>query len=518
MKRAFAFGLITLATHAAMAAGPKLSVGDQHMLLLRTDGSVLGWGRNQWGQIDATHSSPVAPVVVPGLSGVVDVIAVGAASFALKADGTVWEWGSGGAAVRNNVPTMVPGVKKAKSLATGYDSTGFAVDLDGNVFSWGNSYLLGYASANSSATAKQIPNVSNVVKVAAGGNQAVALRADGSVLGWGYNRDAFNDLGTGVFGDPTAPSPVTILAATKLTDLANTSANSGGVVNGITTAGTIVSWGDTGSGYIYCGQERADHKVGQPMTSAFVLENLAGVTGIAGGGGTTLFLTNTGAVYACGYNSNGAFGDGTTQGSQSTVVNSIPAKIGPTRTLGLPATVVNVAAGGNSAGAVTAAGEVYTWGNKGYGVSGDGIDGGNTNALLPVKTTINAGALASAGPVYAGTQTGNLTSATVDVGVGIAPAHQGQQGQVYVAILTPAGSISMVTPNGVVPLDATHTVISPYYAGKLGTHYPIHLFDNVNVSTLNGAYLLTGYGLGTGDNATIDLAIASRFGIALQLK
>ncbi len=160
--------LLLAAAPAALAGSPKLSIGGEHMLLLRTDGSVVGWGRNQWNQINPTSSSPVAPVVVQGLTGVVDVLARGSASLALKADGTVWAWGSA-----SLVPTgrsdmvQVGGLRQIMKISSGYAAAGYAVDRDGKAFSWGNNSngLLGYATAggNSTNSAQQIPTLSNVV-------------------------------------------------------------------------------------------------------------------------------------------------------------------------------------------------------------------------------------------------------------------------------------------------------------------------------------------------------------------
>ncbi len=72
-----------------------IAAGFQHSMVLKADGSVWAWGRNNGGQLgDGTTDDKPAPVRVmaPG-SGVVAIAAAGSHSLALKADGSIWEWG-----------------------------------------------------------------------------------------------------------------------------------------------------------------------------------------------------------------------------------------------------------------------------------------------------------------------------------------------------------------------------------------------------------------------------------------
>lgn len=510
--------LLALAGPAALAGSPKLSVGGEHMLLLRTDGSVVGWGRNQWAQINPTSSTPVAPVVVSAISGVVDVLARGSGSLALKADGTVWAWGSAGF-----VPTgrsdmvQVGGLRQIMKINTGY-ATGYAIDRDGKAFSWGSnsSNLLGYTTPNGSSTnsAQQIIALSNVVSIAGGGDQAVAVRADGSAWGWGQNSVNFNDLGTGLFGSGTVPSPIGILSG-ALASVVNTRSNTSGIHMGLSATGTVQAWGDSNSGIITCGQARALNVIKYPLAATFAIQGLTGITTIADGDGNTLFLTGNGAVLGCGNNNDGELGDGTTVPLDST---ASPPKAGPVTVGNLPAAVA-IGTGGYASGAVAANGDVYTWGRKASGTLGDGADGGNNTQLTALKQALipNAGVQASAGAIYAGTQTGKLNATTIDMGVGMAPGDVGAQGQVYAALLFPNGTIYMISPSGYTLLGSTPNV--PFmYAGKLGTHYPVHLGDNLDFSGFAGGVLLMGYGVGTGDAALIDMMGKSRFGISVILK
>ena len=72
--------------------------GCHHVLLLKADGALKGWGYNQYGQLGngntADQHSPIA-ISVPGAP-VIQVSAGNAQSYATAADGTVYAWGANG--------------------------------------------------------------------------------------------------------------------------------------------------------------------------------------------------------------------------------------------------------------------------------------------------------------------------------------------------------------------------------------------------------------------------------------
>jgi hypothetical protein len=127
-----------------------IAAGSSHSLALRSDGTVVAWGRNNLHECD----------VPAGLSNVVALAAGEETSFALKADGTIATWGySSGSA-----PANLFGVVAISAQSLG----GLALRADGRVVSWGT------ASASS--------DWSNVVAVAATDSGGLALRSDGMLL------------------------------------------------------------------------------------------------------------------------------------------------------------------------------------------------------------------------------------------------------------------------------------------------------------------------------------------------
>jgi uncharacterized repeat protein (TIGR01451 family) len=75
-----------------------IGAGFDHSLAVKSDGSVLAWGRNFYGQVgDAGTTDRSTPVAVSGLgigSGVTALSAGSGVSLALKADGSMLAWGA----------------------------------------------------------------------------------------------------------------------------------------------------------------------------------------------------------------------------------------------------------------------------------------------------------------------------------------------------------------------------------------------------------------------------------------
>lgn len=512
---------------AATAVEPKISIGNSHVLLLKTDGTVWAWGSNGYSQLGTGGSSTGTPTQVPGLTGVVDVVAKpNSFSMALKADGTVWVWGnvsdgrsgisglSGGQFY--SVPTKVPAVQQMVSIASNFSGfAALAVDTNGQVWSWGkgDSGELGDGLSTTRGNPQPVAGLSNVVRLATSNQAVLALRADGSVVGWGYNGNgstADNMLAGKKGANIIGPS---VLNVPPLASIEAASSNTSGQFFGIDAQGRPLIWGDTNSGLLSCNQVSgsASASLSQPYTPT----GLSGITQIAGGSVYALFLTQGGQVLGCGYNGNGELGDGTTI---STGFSNTPSKPGPVITGGLPTSLFSVAAGTYSSAALDNSGGVYTWGRASDHLSGQGdgtLPSSNTSA---VKLSINAGAIAGAPATFAGTQSGALSKATVDVGVAVAPAHVGQNGQIYLAAQLPNGALLLLDANGnFVPYDPTK-IFPALYKGQLPKRFPKNLTRDIDLSGVSGVSLIMGYGLGSGAAADADMLTNNRYSVLLQLK
>ncbi|HEX5400096.1 MAG TPA: immunoglobulin domain-containing protein [Verrucomicrobiae bacterium] len=145
------FGLTNVPSAATNVIG--IADGGDHCLAVRSDGMVVGWGVDNWGQA----TPPV------GLTNIVAVAAGNQFSFALRDDGTVVAWGNG--------PTPPSGLTNVVAISASTPAEGMALKADGTVVSWG-----------ALPWEWQIPgNTSNYVAVSLGAG-TFGLRADGSVV------------------------------------------------------------------------------------------------------------------------------------------------------------------------------------------------------------------------------------------------------------------------------------------------------------------------------------------------
>jgi alpha-tubulin suppressor-like RCC1 family protein len=175
--------------------------GHYSHLALRSDGTLVSWGDNRYGQTN----------VPAGLVDVVQITGGWVHKAALRADGTVVAWGDEGSG-RTNTPSDLV---RVVSVSAGVEHN-LALRDDGTVVAWGG-------DAYRQAT---VPHgLNNVVAVAAGGFHSLALRADGTVVAWGQDADQ-----TTV---PAAATNVTAIAASWSHNLA------------LRADGTVVIWPET---------------------------------------------------------------------------------------------------------------------------------------------------------------------------------------------------------------------------------------------------------------------------------
>jgi len=366
---------------AATAVTPMVSAGQSHSLALENDGTVWAWGRNTVGELgDGTttnRGSPVQVMASPGVPlGGVTAVAAGAYdshSLALKSDGTVLAWGNNvfgqlgdGTTTARHSPVQVTGLSGVTTISASYHS--LALKSDGTVWAWGyNIYgQLGDgtsgAGTNKSSPA-QVPGLADVTAIAAGGGgsslHSLALKNDGTVWAWGRNN--YGQLGDGTTTDRSSPVQVP-----GLTGVAAIEAGSDYSM-ALKSDGTLVTWGRNNRGQLGDGTTTQRVSPVQVMASAGV--PLEDVAAIAAGGTHAVVLKSDGTVWSWGSNSAGKLGDGTTADSSY-----------PVQVSGL-SDVVAIAAGEHTL-ALKNDGTVFSWGYNGYGELGDGT---TTNRNSPVQ-------------------------------------------------------------------------------------------------------------------------------------
>jgi hypothetical protein len=195
----------------AIAAGPSQS------FVVRSDGTVLSWGYNPNGQLGDTVAERVTPTPINGLTGVRSIVTGTNHILAIKTDGTVWGWGqnafgqTGSSNFSNINPTPTP-VSNLSGVVAAASAWGFSVALkaDGTVWGWGlNSEGIfgnGPPSSDPRPVPAQISLLANVKAISSGDFHALALLNDGTLRSWGDNQ--YGQLGDGTLFRRFAPVQV----------------------------------------------------------------------------------------------------------------------------------------------------------------------------------------------------------------------------------------------------------------------------------------------------------------------
>jgi len=191
-------------TITAVPDATAISGGLSHTLFLKADGTVSATGFNNWLQLgDGTREERLTPVLIKNLTNVIKVSGGWEHSVALKSDGTVWSWGSDGSGQIGNgfelnqyqsysTPTQ-SSITDVVQIEAGLYHT-LALKSDGTVWSWGYNKegQLGNGTTVQSDTPVQVGTgvleFNNIIAISAGRYSSLALKADGTVWEWGeYN-------------------------------------------------------------------------------------------------------------------------------------------------------------------------------------------------------------------------------------------------------------------------------------------------------------------------------------------
>ena len=270
---------------------------------------VLAWGENEMSQLGGeAFAQSAVPIPVGGLSGVTAVAAGGKHSLALLSNGTVVGWGGDGfgelgigiSTQRVGVPVAVKGLTNVTAIAAGHKFS-LALLSNGTVMAWGNGQYgkLGNGSEapRGSTVPTQVRGLSAVASISAGYFHALALLRNGTVMAWG-NGD-YGELGNGTIVNSDVPVQVNGLTGVKQV--------SAGAIHSLAllSDGTVWSFGGDEYGQLGLG-EKVTHRTDVPVR----VIGLSGVKAIAAGMFYNLALLSNGTVMAWGYNHSGQLGDG----------------------------------------------------------------------------------------------------------------------------------------------------------------------------------------------------------------
>lgn len=316
-----------------IGSGPPLGPGDaaaagRRSLLAVPDGRVLAWRRDE------------APRLVDDLTEVTSVAASGIHALALTKDGDVYAWGTNsegqlgdGTHVRRERPVRVRGLSNVVRVVAGRWHS-LALTADGRVWAWGSNAhgQLGIAKKQTRVPTP-IPTLYDIVAIDAGDAHSVAITRTGDVFAWGRNRQG--QLGDGSRRERRTPVRL------GMTSVAEVAAGSTHTL-AMARDGSVYSWGSGARGELGTGS--LDAALRPTLISGLLAST------VRAGRDFSAAVRPDGTLMMWGANDSDQLGDATFV-DRST----------PTPGAAIPA-ISTLSLGGRHSIAVTAAGDVWTWG------------------------------------------------------------------------------------------------------------------------------------------------------------
>lgn len=297
-----------------------VSSGNFSVLGIKTDGTLWGWGSNNFGQLgDGSTNQRNSPVQIGAdnnwkqisTGGTYDITPSVHSGYtlAIKNDGSLWAWGNNsdgqlgiGNTSNSYLPTRIGNSNDWKQVkASGYTSS--AIKNDGSVWHWGR---LKIAFGSSSPLQSNVPvqyagmNQVDFLSVEHSGSayNYLVKKNDGSTWGWGTNSNG--QVGNGTISSQIN-NPTQISNTLNFTSIINSQSTSFGMTN----SGTLYAWGQNNNGQLGDGTN-ADKNV------PTLINTINSCKSISCSGGNTFVVKLDGTLWATGDGNEGCFGNGGT--------------------------------------------------------------------------------------------------------------------------------------------------------------------------------------------------------------
>ncbi len=227
-----------------------MATGFNHSVALTSDGRYQSWGENDSGQLGlgVAGTFQLVPLQVGTDTRWASISFGDGFAVSLKHDGTLWTWGSNfsgelghGTLLNQTAPTRV-GQDSDWAFADASSGHALAIKKNGTLWGWGQNFTgqlaRDPAQVSQQLSPAQIGTDRDWLNVAAGAGYSLALKADGSLWVWGENQ-------RGQLGDGFTISRLT---PTRIgTDIDWQSLTTGGLPPGNSFAlkkdGSLWAWG-----------------------------------------------------------------------------------------------------------------------------------------------------------------------------------------------------------------------------------------------------------------------------------
>lgn len=265
MKHRLLAVIMSVAVFAAMFAGLNATqasaLGDSNLVVsagwsetfvIKSDGSLWGWGVNSDGAVgNGTKEVVLKPVKI--MDDVLSVSSYAHHTVAVKKDGTLWGWGSNryGALGKAGEETVLKPVKlmdDVKMASAGRHAT-VVVKKDNTLWLAGEVGLGDGKMGDKKAGFRQA--MANVQFAAAGEDVIFAIKEDGTLWGWGFNEKAQIGNGTRTGDNSLSAGGKLVLTAVKVLDDVSYVASTRTTTMAIRGDGSLWMWGGPEQGNFY---------------------------------------------------------------------------------------------------------------------------------------------------------------------------------------------------------------------------------------------------------------------------
>jgi alpha-tubulin suppressor-like RCC1 family protein len=339
--------------------------------------SIVGWGTNGQAEVGTGYrSDPVTTPVAGLVKGVRQVVASYKSGYALLDDGTIRSWGSNdlgqlgdGTRTDKITPTTVQGLTQVVQIAAGGEHA-MALLSNGTVFTWGgNLYgMLGNGTQDphegvAHPLPVQVPGLSGVVAINAGGADDVAVLANGTAVAWGENKTG--QLGDGTTKEKLVPTPITGLANVRSVAIGGIP-SLGGHMLALLANGTVFAAGQNGHGQLGLG-DTSDRVLPTQIPA------LSNVTAVSASPTHSLAIASGGALFSWGLDADGELGYAPPEACEGKGCGRVPRPVGLT-------SVSAIAAGLRFSVALREE-QAFSWGTNEAGQLGTGTTTPTTTPL-----------------------------------------------------------------------------------------------------------------------------------------
>lgn len=339
-------------------------IGDYHVVSIKSDGSLWGWGSSDIGQLSIINLINPTPFQIGTATDWLKVSTGAYNTFIIKNNGTLWAMGNGMyGLLGNGSTTQVNPTLQQIGTATNWQKISASTDMtiglktDGTIWGWGQNDQ--YEMGNNTCCANQLTPIqigtaNHWVDIETSrGASVFALKNDGTIWGWGLNL-------AGLLGNSTVMARSIPTQLNTDTDWASIHVGAAHIL-ALKTNGTLWSWGggeygQTGDNFPSSYYRDTPTQVGTDIWSK-----------VFAGWKVSFGIKPDGTLWAWGLNDVGQLGIGNTT-NQFTPVQ-----------VGTDTNWVDVVSGGSGNDQFTIAtksnGSVWAWGDNQGGQYGNGTVG-----------------------------------------------------------------------------------------------------------------------------------------------